>query len=924
MFKRISILFTLLFMLNPIYAADLTWDGDGGNTLWENVNNWGGVEFPTDGDNAEFDGLVNTPDTITGPAIQFDVFNVVPNDNTIHISNTGDFTFYSLSFNGASTNDPALQIDSTGIITIENLMVFIGADTDTIIETNADNTLNFNTAGLNISGEGLLRTGTSLASFAGQDINISLGTIVGTAINPLLLDPADEPAGASVGANSELIFSYRAENSPTVTTQFSNSGEITYVQAGVGAADFTAADVFTNFTGRATFNLSTAGSTVSISPDQLTNATVEVNTGLISFSQGGVLTASFPISGTGGITISAGTNLTLEEACDYTGTTTIENGNDLQGSTETFSNSSDIVCDGFLTFEQNTDGSFAPVISGGVGGLITKNGTGSLTLTGASTFEGQLTVNAGTVQSTNTLSQATIEVVTGATFKGNTTVNNLTNEGTVAPGNSIGTITVLGNYTSVPGSNLEIEVSPNQADFLDITGSATLDGTLTLLPETGNYTGGTTYTIVDADGGLGGTTFDTVVNNTQIDFGVSYTTNAVILTVLGPGNLIPIPISQLRGNPKVIADYLYANAFAAPTGSQLAAAVNALNGLSTQDFPIALLKVSQLPYLGLEQVNLQNDVRLSNSFISNFRRFCQRRINKKRRPFLYEDQLGLFVEPIFFFYHQEQDQGKLTDIGQVAFDSYTYGASGGLQCYFGTHFNLQLGLGYTHTDVFWKREFASGYFNTIYVGPVFGWYAPKFYGNLTVMGAFNFYELDRKIEFGSYKQKANTIHSSYDVLVSIDSGYKLPLEGLTNWYFVPEGQFNYLTLYTPAYYESGASDLNLKVYNQYNVWCQPNVKFRLLKEFYGRRFCFSPSLFIGWLGNIPVTKNPSKARFQNIQTERRYFEITGMKETTNQLMLGAEMAVQNCDQFKASLRLQYDVQDMYQIYEANARIDWLF
>jgi uncharacterized protein with beta-barrel porin domain len=53
-------------------------------------------------------------------------------------------------------------------------------------------------------------------------------------------------------------------------------------------------------------------------------------------------------------------------------------------------------------------------------------------------------------------------------------IGNVTNYGKVAPGNSIGVITITGNYTQNPGSVYEVETdTQGQSDKLVVTGTAT-------------------------------------------------------------------------------------------------------------------------------------------------------------------------------------------------------------------------------------------------------------------------------------------------------------------------------------------------------------------------------------------------------------------------------------------------------------------
>src|SRR5699024_3270722 len=108
----------------------------------------------------------------------------------------------------------------------------------------------------------------------------------------------------------------------------------------------------------------------------------------------------------------------------------------------------------------------------------------------------------------------------------------LHNFGTVAPGNSVGTLTVNGNYVAEPGSTHAVEIdSSGNADVLKVTGTATLNGgEVDLLTAPGFYQPGQAYTIVDADGGVSGS-YDSVATNSLafLDAALEYDPNAVKL-----------------------------------------------------------------------------------------------------------------------------------------------------------------------------------------------------------------------------------------------------------------------------------------------------------------------------------------------------------------------------------------------------------
>lgn len=114
--------------------------------------------------------------------------------------------------------------------------------------------------------------------------------------------------------------------------------------------------------------------------------------------------------------------------------------------------------EGFGTINFNhtdTDYRFAPALRSGDRGII-NHFAGETEFTGdSSAFLGTLSIHGGSVYMNNTLG-GTVVVETGGLLGGNGSVGRLENAGIVAPGNSIGVLTVDGDYTGV-GGQLEIE-----------------------------------------------------------------------------------------------------------------------------------------------------------------------------------------------------------------------------------------------------------------------------------------------------------------------------------------------------------------------------------------------------------------------------------------------------------------------------------
>lgn len=125
-----------------------------------------------------------------------------------------------------------------------------------------------------------------------------------------------------------------------------------------------------------------------------------------------------------------------------------------------------------------------------------------------------------------------VNVLSSGRLQGNGTVGNLTVDGVVAPGNSIGTLSVAGDITFNAGSVYEVEVNAaGQADRINATGVATINGgSVQVLAGAGSYSSITSYTILSATGGVSGTFTGGVTSNLAfLDPSLSYDANNVYL-----------------------------------------------------------------------------------------------------------------------------------------------------------------------------------------------------------------------------------------------------------------------------------------------------------------------------------------------------------------------------------------------------------
>lgn len=194
------------------------------------------------------------------------------------------------------------------------------------------------------------------------------------------------------------------------------------------------------------------------------------------------------ISGTGSLVKNGNGSLLLTGANTYSGGTTL-NGGITSGDTSSLQGA--IANNATLTFEQAADGTYTGNLTGA--GVLNKNGTGDLLLSGNNTFTGDTNVNAGGLLVNGTLNSANVLVGSGASLGGS---GQLAGTVTLANGSTLtagtgGTPLSVGGLNLSSGTNLDFSLGAPGAStsVVNVAGNLTLDGTLNVTDAGGFGTG---------------------------------------------------------------------------------------------------------------------------------------------------------------------------------------------------------------------------------------------------------------------------------------------------------------------------------------------------------------------------------------------------------------------------------------------------
>ena len=464
----------------PLHAADVTWsstgdstpggDGDwtGGSTWWDGSSavSW------TDGDNATFSAAGST--TVNSAVSAGSILFTSATDNISILDGAGDLTINS-GITATNTANTAARTFTIG----------------ESIALGANQTWTVNSGGL---------VGTANLAVSGIISGTNLG-ITKAGNGNLTLSGNNTYTGTTTVSSGTLTLANAASNSQAVVGNIAISGGSLHLETANQIADTSSVtmtsgvlDLWANETIN---SLSVTGGTVNVRSAVVTSSAFSFTGGQIQF---GVRSASFTFNGS-----TTFGNFNLNWVAGAPLGTGIAFGGDIAvnpGTTTNFTGGGRITLIGDRTVDVGA-GANMNVAWGivGSGSGLTKNGSGTLTLSGANTYNGTTLVSAGSLIVNGSLAAgSSFTVDSGATLGGNGTINGaVAMNGNLAPGTSPGVLTFGNNLTLGSTATVTMELNGTtrgtEYDGVDVTGALTYAGPLDITVGSEFLTGGETFSL---------------------------------------------------------------------------------------------------------------------------------------------------------------------------------------------------------------------------------------------------------------------------------------------------------------------------------------------------------------------------------------------------------------------------------------------
>lgn len=818
---------------------------------------------------------------------------------------------------GAGTNQLIVESGSSitgnvvGLSTANNTVLFDGTGT-----LNANQLVNFQTVNFGSSASWTLGSGVVFDSAVG------VGT--GTVANNGTINGA-----VTVGSNGTFSNAGTVTNSAGSGVFLGGAGFVTNAAGGViqgstygvqlasGGTITNAGTILDNIQAGASLG---TGST-------LTNQSGGVVSGVV----GVLMTGAATVTNAGTITGTGGTAVQFSAAG---GTLTLQTGSVLNGAVDGGGGNGSVILQGSGS-SANAFGNFGP------GGSLFMNGF-AWTLSGAVAIP-NVTVNSGALTVSGNVSGTSVTVQSGASLLGTGSVTAaLNNFGVVTPGsmNSIGTLTLTGNYTQSTSGVLAVAVSSmGNASLLKITGTASLGGSALIVPLGGGITNGARYTIVTASGGVNGAFSSVSSASPLLAFSLSYDVNDVYATAAQLG------LSSVggTGNQRAVAGAF--DAAMAANGSAYAASIAALDTLSAAGVHSALDRLSGEVYTGVATTALA----LGDRFGSEIRRegfassAAEGQFTGNRVQFASLDAMASLdtdasSKPSSSRSSSSKSSSSVDkpwgmwlsgygQTGRVSGDGNAHdlnetisGGVGGLDYQVDPRLRIGLAVGAGHANFSLDNDGGRGSIDQTQAALYGGYDWGKVYLNGQLGIAAGRWRVQRDVSLPGLPGVAIGTATETQALTWLESGYRLDLT--RNVTLTPFAGFSFDRVWQNGVSESGAGALDLSV----NSRATNSAKSELGTRFNGvvpiAGTLVASEVSLGWAHDYADVSRIATAAFSTDPAVT--FQVAGARQSRDSAILGAGLAVTLNAQARVFVRYDGVVADSYDSHAVSGGVRFVW
>ncbi|SPZ55044.1 Extracellular serine protease precursor [Serratia quinivorans] len=402
----------------------------------------------------------------------------------------------------------------------------------------------------------------------------------------------------------------------------------------------------------------------------------------------------------------------------------------------------------------------------GHGGL-TKQGIGTLVLTGNNSYAGPTLINQGLLAINGSVT-SDVTVQNAGVLGGSGTVGSLTarSGGTVAPGNSIGTLNVTRNLSFEPGSRYAVEVAPNgQSDRIQSNGSATIGGgeVAVSLENSTNLLSqsevrsllGQQYNILTAQQGISGQFYSVAPNYLFLGTGLTYQPNQVTLNV-GRNDTSFTSVAATQNERAVAAA---ADALAA--GNPVYESI--LNAGSTGEARQAFRQLSGQIHADIASAQV-NDSRYLREALNG--RLRQAEGLATSPDIKADDDGGAWAQLLGAWDHASGDANA------TGYQASTYGVLVGLDSALADDWRMGVATGYTRTSLdggYGSNADSDNYHLAVYGGKQFGELALRAGGGYT----WHRFDTSRSVNYGMQSDRETAKYSARTEQVFAEAGYSV-------------------------------------------------------------------------------------------------------------------------------------------------------